>query len=354
MRVSIEDLKDTTKGRRRKIVVTVIMMSVAIHLLGGAGAAIWIVARYISQPEAVFTARKTTAIPPQLIDPKMAAAEFDAAAPKPQLDQKIASLRESAFALPDVPMVETQEPTQFDPSSITSESIEGLADALGSGGTGQGGGGGGGGSAISFFGLQQQSRNVVYLLDLSLTMVGFGKGPQDFERLQAETEKSIRGLQPSTKFNLIAYAKDRHLFQSAAVPASPENVEKAIRWMERHSPARILRDLGNMQKLAAYDGGKHLGTRADLALLAAMKMSPDLVILVSDGAVLHHAGGPPKTRLKDQTEVSKDVQIFQLVRENQMDPPVVISTISYKCKGKGLEFMKNLAKQNGGQFRQIK
>jgi hypothetical protein len=140
MSVALDQLKDTTKGKRRTIIASVILVSIVVHVLIGIGAGIWIVARYLQPPEATFVAKKIVSLPPKILDPKMAAAEFEAAAPKPVLDQKIASLRATDFALPDLPQMPTDTLMEFDPSAVISNQVVGAV-----GGMGAGGGGGSGG-----------------------------------------------------------------------------------------------------------------------------------------------------------------------------------------------------------------
>lgn len=136
MAISLENLQDSTGEKRKKIAASVIMVSVIIHLVAGFGAAIFIVARYFAPPEATFVAKKLVTIPPKIIDPKMAAAEFEAAAPKPVLDQKIASLRATDFALPDIPMMPVDQLVEFNPSTTVSAQVTGLLGGLGGGGGG--------------------------------------------------------------------------------------------------------------------------------------------------------------------------------------------------------------------------
>jgi hypothetical protein len=101
-----------------------------VHVVLGVGAGLFVVLRHFTQPEAVFVSRPATILPPQVIDPKMAAAEFDAAASKPTLDKKLASVRPAEFALPDLPMLPSDQVPQMD---FAAADLFGPGDAIGAG-----------------------------------------------------------------------------------------------------------------------------------------------------------------------------------------------------------------------------
>jgi hypothetical protein len=174
MPVALDQVQEqrAVRQRRRGIVVAVIVISLLAHLGAGTVATLWIVVRYLTEPVAIFSAPPKPAIAPQFMDPKMASAEFEAATSKPTLDSKLASLRESPFALPEVPMVEVSESLKFDPSSI--QGVEGMVDGFaGAGGSGEGGGGGLG--ASTYFGFRGGAERGLlrgYLYDLKLDKAG--------------------------------------------------------------------------------------------------------------------------------------------------------------------------------------
>lgn len=353
MIVTTEQLKDTTAKRRRKIVTSVVIASLMVHLIAGMGAAVWVVVRWIAPAEATFVSRKLPAIPPQIIDPKLAAAEFEAAAAKPQLDQKIASLRETSFALPDVPMAEVEAIAEFDPTTLASEGIQGFGNGIGGSGQGHGGGQGGQGSALTFFGMQAVSQHVVFALDISMSMVSKNNFER-FDLLEKEVAKAISGLQPTTQFNIVVFAQESAAFKSKSVPATPENVTRALKWLSEQSPAGVIRQNAATPgfRMQSYEGGKHYGTRMDLAIYDGLELRPDLLILVSDGAP---AGSRSKRRiaLKDLTVEPNKESIFEMVKrmQAQAGKPAVISTIGYKNQGQ--DFLMPLAKENNGQYRNV-
>ena len=59
MPADLASLQDPgAKKQRRKALLTVLFVSLGIHLLGGFGAAVWVVARYFNPPAATFVAKK--------------------------------------------------------------------------------------------------------------------------------------------------------------------------------------------------------------------------------------------------------------------------------------------------------
>ncbi len=145
MPVAIDSTQDPG-GRKKRLLIQALLVALVVHLAFGVFAGLWVVIAHFTPPEATFVSKQIVAIPPEIVDPKLAAAEFDSAAKKPVLDQKLASLREMDFALPDVPMADVAEVVEFDPSSIAAADVSGMVS--GAGGTGGGSGGGAGG----FFG----------------------------------------------------------------------------------------------------------------------------------------------------------------------------------------------------------
>lgn len=181
MQVSLERIEDKgAKVRLKRLLLTALLLAVAVHVILGIGAGLWIVIKHFQPPEAVFVSRPSVSIPPEVIDPKHAAAEFDAAASRPVLDQKLASLREMDFALPDVPMADVATTSDFTPAPSVVGEVKGLL--AGTGGSGGGAGGGG----LSFFGAVAKGERVAFLFDTTWS----GSGPV-FEANRAEWLKTF-------------------------------------------------------------------------------------------------------------------------------------------------------------------
>lgn len=337
--------------RNRRIVVGVIVISVVVHLLGGIGAAIWIVARYFDKPEAVFESRPVVTLQPKIIDPKLAAAEFEAAASKPTLDATIASVRETEFALPDIPQTPVDQKVEFDPSALVDSQIDAAASGFGSGA-----GGGGGGAGFSFFGITSAGTRIAFLIDISGSMVVPEDGIRSYQAVEAEVQKALDQLQPPATFNLLTFGAEGARYHSRMQEARGAEIERAMSWLKRQSPVPVRERAVNAGRWTGTDnflGTKHYGTEIHEALALAFALKPDVMVVLSDGAPTFMAGNKlPK--LKNGTRVDSPQTLLAWVREQQAasSSPVQIHTIAYKSN-EAVYFMKALAEQNGGTSRMI-
>jgi hypothetical protein len=107
------------------------------------------------------------------------------------------------------------------------------------------------------------ARRIVYLVDRSMSM-----GPGDaLDVARREVEASLRQLPPLASFQIVAYNRGAEkLLPGDLVPAGPDHIEQAIR------------------RMAALDAGG--GTDHVNALCEALKLGPDLLFWLTDGADL--------------------------------------------------------------------
>ena len=68
--------------RRRRIIISVIVVSIAVHVIGGILAGVWIVARFILATPTTFEVKKQIRIAAEEREHRMNMVEFDAARPK--------------------------------------------------------------------------------------------------------------------------------------------------------------------------------------------------------------------------------------------------------------------------------
>ncbi|MFM8457928.1 MAG: hypothetical protein ACKOB0_03145, partial [Chthoniobacterales bacterium] len=268
--------------RRRRLIITVLVASLIIHLVGGIGAGVWIVARYFMPPAATFEVKKEIRIAAEEREHRMNMAEFDAGQPKPSFTDKMSSARPTDFALPDLPVIPVDTVTTVDPSDIVTDQLAGLGGM--GGGTGSGSGGGGtGGSAVNFFGISDTATRVVVVVDVSDTM--FDRLPGKFDVVKEQAIKLIQSLGINTLFNVIIYEGGSVAMFPQAQPATDANKEKAVAWVQgvdggfenkQMTYNKAYRRMGT----GMYEGG---GTRPDTALKQALGMTPSTVFLITDG-----------------------------------------------------------------------
>lgn len=310
MAVSIDSLQDKTKAQRRAMVGGVLLIAILVHVLAGIGAAVWIVARALAQPEATFVAQKIVTLPPKIIDPRMAASELEAAAPKPTFDDKIASLRETDFALPDLPPMPMDRLMDFDPSTIMSDQISSMATAAGAGGGDGGLGGGGGlGDTMNFLGIQTTGRRIVLMYDISTTVVNSAaRAGIPFERIREETLKMLEGLSINSRFALVQFARNYAFFQPELLPATDANREKAREWLNQWFAVE-----GSMKQNTPR---MVRGSPGFLVVLEEVfKMNPDVVFIVSDAKFWRAKPGSESGERIPYDEINK------FIREQQRNRP---------------------------------
>lgn len=273
---------DPLKIQRRKLVMSVITVSVLVHVGVGVVATLWIVARYLAPPEAVFESRKTVALAPKVFDPRMAAAELEAAAPKPVLDQQLASLRATDFALPDVPRLPSDQVAALDPSAVVSGPVTGLLEGGGAGGAAGGAGGGGALSSVQFFGIETRARSVVIVFDVSLSVLNKAqRAGVPITMIREETMKLIDGLSIHTTFNLVQFSRNYQPMAPEMQAPNDPGKAAAKEWLEKQ-----FRTDGMLPRSArgvrVPEPGKDNGITFVLREVLAMK--PDALFLISDGS----------------------------------------------------------------------
>lgn len=114
-----------------------------------------------------------------------------------------------------------------------------------------------------FYGEEIDSENatIIYVIDLSGSMRRSGR----IDRAKRELEKSISGLSPNVRFNVIAYACGMKSWRPGMVPASNPNKQSAIGWFKELQPS----------------GGTGTGPATSLALNEKECLA---VVLLTDGA----------------------------------------------------------------------
>jgi hypothetical protein len=156
----------------KKIILTILLISIGAHLAVGFVAGVVVVARYFFPPPAVFTAAKDIRLPAKKREHKMNMAALDAMAPKPTFSDRMQSTRPTAFALPDLPSLPMDQMMPLDPSQIVSEQISSLStsEAMGAGSGAAASGSGGFGKGMSFLGVQSDGQRILLMFDISTSV----------------------------------------------------------------------------------------------------------------------------------------------------------------------------------------
>lgn len=332
------------KSRLRRTVISVLLVSLAIHAVLGVGAGVWVIARYFTPPPAVFESRKVTALPPQIIDPRMASAELEGAAPKPALDEKIASLRETDFALPDLPRVPADQVVDFDPSAAITDTAAGFGSGEGGAGSGTGTAGGGGGEAVSFnfFGIESQAKSVVVMFDISKSVLTKAeKSGVPITRIRDETLKLIDGFSINTKFNLVQFSRIYQPMSAAMQPPSDAGKAMAKNWLEKE-----FRTDGMLPRTVRGARIPQPGADNGIAFIldGVLALKPDVVFLISDGSFQSEQNAI-QVPWKDIGDV--------IDRHRKEGSSTVVHFIGFEMKPGDKTELKKLVRKTEGHLREV-
>jgi hypothetical protein len=159
------------------------------------------------------------------------------------------------------------------------------------------------------------------------------QGQTRLDRTKAELIKAIKALSKDVKFNIITYSHDISSWKSGLQQASSANKEAAINFVK---------------KLTA--GGL---TYTDDALREAFKnKDADTFLLLSDGAPTH-IGDEPREEWGGHSDSKELIEkIYKEVTELNRLRGVIIDTIGFKDAN--MDFMRKLAKDNGGNCIELK
>ncbi len=267
-----------TKARRRKLILTIVLAAVGLHLLFGLFAGVWVIAKYLLPPPAIFEVKKDIRLPAKQREHRMNMAAFDALTPKPTFNDKMQSLRPAAFSLPELPKMPMDQVLPLDPSEIISDQVSSLVGTAGSGGGGQGAGGLGGlGEGFSFMGIASKGRRILLLFDVSSSVkTKAEKAGVPLARIRDETKRLLDQLPINARFGMIQFTQNYKPYLTELVPASDANRERAKQWLDEEWVEE-----GTMSASSKVVSNR----RGILGILElAAQMQPDVIFLISDGS----------------------------------------------------------------------
>lgn len=335
------------KKRLRRLIISVIIGAVALHVLIGIGAAIFIVARYLQPPPATFEVKRDLRIAAQQREHSMNMSALDSMAPKPSFNDKIQSMRPAPMALPDLPKVPLDQMVPLDPSAIVSDQVSSMIGTAGMGGGGQGGGTGmgGTGTSMSFLGVQTNAKRVLILYDIASSVVSSAaRAGYPMDRIREETKKLLAGVGVNTRFGLGQFARNYAYFQSELLPASDPNRAKATEWldtwfageegtMKRNTPNMVTGSPGFIE-----------------VMRAAFRLQPDVIFVISD-ASFERGSGAENARIPwpEVADALRDLQ-------KTMPEPVKIHFIAVGIRPENEREMRRIisTQGGGGRFRVLR
>jgi hypothetical protein len=213
--------------------------------------------------------------------------------------------------------------------------------------------------AVSYHGVDTPSRSIIFVIDVSgsmeqeitekdLFVEGDYPSLQRIDIIKTELIRTIEGLEPYVKYNVLSFATEVKPWKKSLVRANPLNRSSAVSWVKRleaiggDSKQELAR--AGLVGAANLEAGK---TNSFGALMAALGVDEkkgaekgyavdvDTIFFLSDGY-------PSYGRFIETDDVLREVR-----KANQLRG-VVIHTIALGEFEK--DFMRRLAHENGGTF----
>jgi len=172
-----------------------------------------------------------------------------------------------------------------------------------------------------FFGTPIYAKRVVFVIDKSKSMLSSVDGVTRLDDAQKQLEGAIRGLPDDAWFEIIAYNDSEQAYSGRLTQATPS---------EKSSAARFLYSLSADGKTDIFD-----------TLFDALAVDPNLeaILLLSDG-------DPNVGSIVDKPT------IVQRITQQNAARRISINTIGIDAQGAAEEFLKRLAADNFGEYRQ--
>ena len=329
------------KQRRKRLIITIIIAVIGIHVAGGIIAGVIVVAKYMFPAPANFEVKKDIRLPAKQREHRMNMAAFDAMTPKPTFNDKMQSLRPSAFALPELPKMPMDQMLPLDPSEVVSDQVSSLVGTAGQGAGGGGAGGlGGTGTGLSFFGIQSTGKRILLLFDVSTSVVNkANKAGVPLSKIQEETIALVGKLPISARFGIIQFTQNYKPFNKELLPATDQNREAALKWVKEEWV-----ESGTMGA-----SGKVVSNPRGFAgvLELAAKMQPDVIFLISDGSFQWKSSGQIGNIPWPELETIAKGSL-------QGTEGCNIHFIGFEMKPDDKREMGSIVRKSGGKLREIK
>lgn len=287
--------------RGRRLLLTLLLAVVALHVIGTVVLGSVVVFRHIFKREVAFEAPPEVVkrIDPRKLEHKVKVQKQQQKSGRPKLQPRLSANKVSDFTLPEIKSVAAPK---LDPLKSTLQSFGAAGIGTGMAG-GQGLGGlGSGVSQVRFMGFNTRTERVAVLLDLSPSMLEDERGSfNGFDALKDEIKQLVSTLNNGSVFNLVAFATGVDIYKTEAVRASDENKADAASWIDPYMTDRVnVRNNGTRTNnyTPATDSPKMDATggltRFDLAFLAAFESGADSIFVITDG--VHHINRKPSDR----------------------------------------------------------
>jgi len=204
--------------------------------------------------------------------------------------------------------------------------------------TGLGGSGGSGFARFQFLGEEVIAKDIIFVVDISLSMAADEATKARCETVFREVERAIMNLPPTVSFNIIAFGSRVIDFRSQMVKASEREKMSARPWLRRHNPANAW-SRGRPPNWYVERRGLHLATLVYEGVTEALESRPSTIILVCDGQ-------PSQSQYDSQETIEALETLFTQPYCN-----VIMNTFSVAADEATQDFMKEMARVGRGNHR---
>lgn len=327
--------------RRKRMILTILLVVIGLHVFGGAVAGVLVIARYIFPPPANFVVKKDIRLPAKEREHKMNMAAFDAMTPKPSFNDKMQSMQPAPFALPDLPNLPLDQMMPLDPSAIVSDQVSSLVGTAGLGGGGEGAGGlGGTGTGFSFLGVKASGTRILLIFDVSKSVVTKAAASGvPLSRIKEETLALIDKLPSTSRFGILQFTQNYKPFREELIPATDQNREEVRAWV-RDEWTEVGMLSGN---------GVVTNPRGIIGVLELVsKMQPDVIFLISDGSFQWRPDGAIKNiPWKDFSDAVRLIK-------GEDSKPVPLYVFTFQSKPNDRQELRRITGRTGGKLRELK
>ena len=176
--------------------------------------------------------------------------------------------------------------------------------------------------APEFFGTYIYAKRLVFVLDISSSMLTNAGGQPRVALAKKELAEAIERLPDDTYFNILVFDARVVPWKRRMLPANQENRQDAVTWVRRINTGKGTASYDALERGFAVDG------------------NTEAMFFLSDGK-------PSRGKIKDPAE------ILRVVTKENFFRRVALYNFAFKWEAGGEQFMRNLAERNNGLYKAI-
>ena len=196
----------------------------------------------------------------------------------------------------------------------------------------------GGSGPVSYYGITTDSKRILFVIDISGSMLEAGKDPavSKVDSAKRELLQTLRSLDGESSFTIYAFHDAVRRWKPSLVRATAKAKDEAAAWVKALGAASWTNTFGALEE--GFRVSAAAGLDADYGGAA------DTIFLLTDGAPTTPGG-----QLADGAGVLETKRVLEAVREWNREKRVVLHAIGIGPSADNV-FLGALARENGGRF----